>query len=166
MYDEKQEDEYTSLFRSWNDVNYVMQFMEEHKELLNASVWRGRNTPVIATKQVMNEADGMKLLFERLNTNAKKGRKPDFDDLFVYLDGKYKYVREWHPMKSYGPIHPSMLRMYAIKMGSNIYLITGGGIKLSDSIQHSPDLKDHVIQNIDRVRAFLRENGIMDSDDL
>ena len=69
-------------------------------------------------------------------------------------------------MKSYGTDRPSLLRIYAIKMGANTYLITGGGIKLADTIQDSPDLKDHVLKNIDRVREFLKANGIMDSDDM
>ena len=30
----------------------------------------------------------------------------------------------------------------------------------------SPGLKDHVIQNIDKVRTWLKENGIMDADDM
>ena len=45
--------------------------------------------------------------------------------------------------------------MYAIKLKNNLYVITGGGIKLVDTIQNSPDLKDHVIKNIDNVRALL-----------
>lgn len=56
--------------------------------------------------------------------------------------------------------------MYAIKLDSNSYLITGGGIKLGDTIQNSPDLKDHVLQNIDKVKAWLKQNGISDSNDL
>ena len=79
---------------------------------------------------------------------------------------KYKYEIKLVPTKSYGTGNPSFLRIYAIKMGKNTYLITGGGIKLADTIQNSPDLKDHVLQNIDRVRKFLIENGIWDSDDL
>ena len=59
-----------------------------------------------------------------------------------------------------------MLRLYAIKIETNVYLITGGGIKLADTIQNSPGLKDHVIQNIDLVRNWLKEHGIEDKEDL
>lgn len=69
-------------------------------------------------------------------------------------------------MKSYGTNRPSLLRIYAIKMDRNTYLITGGGIKLADTIQNSPYLRDHVLNNIDKVRQFLKANGIMDSDDM
>ena len=40
-----------------------------------------------------------------------------------------------------------------------------GGIKLADTIQNSPDLKDHVIKNIDKVRTWLIQNGIIDEQD-
>ena len=69
-------------------------------------------------------------------------------------------------MKSYGTGRPPLLRMYAIKMGKNEYLITGGGIKLADTIQNSPGLKDHVLQNIDRVRRWLKNNGVLDGEDM
>lgn len=69
-------------------------------------------------------------------------------------------------MKSYGTYRPSLLRIYAIKMKENEYLITGGGIKLADKTQNSPDLKDHVLQDIDKVITFLKENGILEAEDM
>ena len=69
-------------------------------------------------------------------------------------------------MKSYGNNRPFLLRIYTIKLQSNCYVITAGGIKLSKTIQDSPDLKDYVIQNMDRVRAWLISNGISDEEDL
>ena len=85
---------------------------------------------------------------------------------FLRSDIWQQIVLEWLPMKSYGTMRPSLLRIYAIKMEKNTYLITGGGIKLADTIQNSPDLKDHIIQNIDKVRDFLKKNGIYDSNDM
>lgn len=69
-------------------------------------------------------------------------------------------------MKSYGNKSPSLLRLYAIKMNNNTYLITGGGIKLADTILNSPDLKNHVLQNINYVKSRLKANGIIDSEDM
>lgn len=98
--------------------------------------------------------------------NIEEGDTPDLDSHFKPLDGEFFYITEHIPMKSYSPGRPPLLRLYAIKMGSNCYLITGGGIKLADTIQNSPGLKDHVINNIKFVRTYLKENGILDEDDL
>ena len=154
------------MFQLWNDVSYVIQFMEDNREFLNSAIWQKISIPEEAARQVLNEAIELEDLFEGLNKNTTTGRQPDFDTHFRYLEGKYKYELERPPMKSYGTVRPSLLRIYAIKMDRNTYLITGGGIKLADSIQNSPDLKDHILQNIARVRDFLKVNGIIDNDDM
>lgn len=165
-YDGNSESEFDRLFQLWNDVGFVTQFIEDNKDFLKSGVWQRIPEVEDAARQVLREAETLEDLFEELNENTELGDKPDFDSHFKYLDGKYKYEIELVPMKSYGStIRPSLLRMYAIKMATNSYLITGGGIKLSDTIQNSPDLKKHVIQNIDRVREYLKKNEIMNVED-
>lgn len=165
-YDDKDSNEYDRLFDEWNDLTSVLDFLMQHKEMLKATVWEKVSEPELAAKQVLEEAEALELLFEELSSHTANGEEPDFDSHFHYLDGKYKFEMEYAPMKSYGDCRPSLLRMYAIKLDRNTYLITGGGIKLGATIQESPDLQDHVIQNIDVVRTWLKENGIMDADDL
>ena len=41
-----------------------------------------------------------------------------------------------------------------------------GGIKLGDTIQNSPILKDKVFNKIDKVLNYLKINGIEDSEDI
>lgn len=96
----------------------------------------------------------------------KVGEKPSFDEYFHFLDGKYKCLWTLEPMKSYGTNRPSLLRLYAIKLGPNCYLIVYGGIKLGDTIQNSPVLKDKVFNKIDNVLNYLEANGIEDSADI
>ena len=138
-----------------------------NKEYLDNPIWGVVYTPEKAAATVRNEANDLNDLLYNLYENSFYGEKPDFDSHFKFLDGKkYRDVLEYIPMKSYGTNNPSFLRIYAIKLNNNQYVITGGGIKLADSIQDSPDLKNHVIQNIDRVRAWLISNGIMDEEDI
>ena len=166
-YDDEEECEYERLFELWNDVGYVVNFMIENKLYLQSSIWKKIPEPEDAARQVLTEAAELEDYFETLNENVKQGKLPDFDSHFKSLNGrKYEFEIERLPMKSYGLARPSLLRLYAIKLKPNLYIITGGGIKLADSIQNSPDLKDHILQNIDRVREFLKSNYIIDADDL
>ncbi|MGL4412234.1 MAG: hypothetical protein ACRCZM_11545 [Bacteroidales bacterium] len=165
-YKEEIENEFDRLFAEWMDVENLLDFMERNKDYLNSSVWKRVFDPELAVRQVLDEAEGLESLFEDLFINTKSGVKPNFDSHFHFLEGKYKYELHYIPMKSYSSVQPSLLRIYAIKMAPNTYLITGGGIKLADTIQNSPELNEHVIQNIDRVRDWLKANGIMDSDDM
>lgn len=165
-YDDEEDNEYDRLLDNWNDSEYVTNFIETHQSYLNSPIWSQTPTPEDAARQVYHEAQIIEKQFEIFAQNSDNNTTPNFNSIFHFLDGKYKYELKIPPMKSYGPIRPSLLRIYAIKLSDNCYLITGGGIKLSDSIQNSPDLKDHVIQNIDKVRKFLHENGISDTNDI
>lgn len=166
-YDDEEDCEYDRLFQLWNDVGYVVSFMTKNEAYLQSPIWERIPEPEEAARQVLTEANELEIYFDTLNDNVSQGKKPDFDSHFKLLNGrKYEFELEYLPMKSYGLERPSLLRMYAIKLKPNIYIITGGGIKLTDSIQNSPDLQDHVLPNIDKVREFLKSNCIMDADDL
>lgn len=165
-YDKEELDEYHRLFEEWNDIDYVLSFMIANKQLLDNTIWAKFSNPEEAAYQVFEEANDLEKKFEILLENIEGGDTPDLDSHFKPLDGEFYYITEHIPMKSYSSGRPPLLRLYAIKMGSNCYLITGGGIKLADTIQNSPGLKDHVINNIKFVRTYLKENGILDEDDL
>lgn len=164
-YEGEEENEFDRLLDSWNDVQYLMDFFESHKALLANGFWN-KMDPEKAAMQVLGEAEELEEVFDELAANTKEGKQPDFDSHFKFLGGKYKYILEYEPMKSYGTASPSFIRIYAIKLKANTYLITGGGLKLADTIQNSPGLKERIIQDIDRVRELLRENGVIDREDL
>lgn len=166
QYDENDIDEYHRLFQEWNDKTFVSDFLEANEKLLNGSTWKDTPSPEAAALKISREAEELEEKFHELKNNANGNKKPDFDSHFDYLDGEYKFVYELCPMKSYGTETPSFLRIYAIKLDANCYLITGGGIKLNKKIQNSPGLKDHVIKNIDKVLMWMKQNGIMGSDDV
>lgn len=168
QYESQEEDEYTRLlYTEWQDLEKILAFMQENSMILeNNSTWEKIKLPFLATQQVLKEANDLIEIFQKLNENTKHNIQPNFDDHFKFLDGPYKNMVELIPMKSYGNGRPSLLRIYAIKLDTNTYVITGGGIKLCDTIQNSPGIKEHVLQNINLVRNFLRTNGITSSEDI
>ena len=76
------------------------------------------------------------------------------------------YDIEFIPVKGYGVLESTFLRLYAIMFESNIYLIVYGGIKLNDKIQNSPGLQENVFRKIDQVKQFLVDENILDIDDI
>lgn len=164
-YDGNDENEFDRLLDEWNDVSFVVDFFERNKEYLKNDIWKAVKEPERAAGQVLFEAECIETLFDELACNTKNGKHKDFDSFFKSLDGKYQYELEYIPMKSYGSVKPSLLRIYAIKLKSNVYIIIGGGIKLARTIQDSPGLKDNIINNIDLVRTWLKDNGILNTDD-
>lgn len=166
QYVDNDENEFDRLLDLWNNADYVENFFYRNHEYLKSAFWGHISEIEAASRQVFDEAIAIEDLFEELYKNTSEGKKPDFESHFKFLDGKYKYQLSLIPMKSYGTNTPSLLRIYAIRLNYNQFIITGGGIKLADTIQHSPDLKDHVIQNIDKVIDYINEQGIIDMNDL
>jgi len=119
-YDDQAENEYDRLFGAWNDVSYVVRFMEQYKNYLNNPIWEENlREPEAAARKVRDEAIELEELFDQLYQNTIDGKQPDFDFHFKPLDGDYKYAILYVPMKSYGTQKPSFLRIYAIKLQSN-----------------------------------------------
>jgi hypothetical protein len=79
-----------------------------------------------------------------------------------------KYIYEWKliPMKGYGTGKPTFIRLYAIRMEENCYLMVYGGLKSADTIQNSPVLKTEVFKRIDQTLAYLKREGITEQEDL
>ena len=61
------------------------------------------------------------------------------------------------------PNRRSWLRLYAIKLNVGIYIITGGAIKLTRTMQE----REHTLQELEKmekVRNFLIREGVFDED--
>lgn len=170
QFEEEDLNEYARVFREWHDLDYLEKFFTDNAVYINTPFWKAAglnpDDPVMSARKVLDEADNLEIYIEKLVSNMKQGCKPDFDEYFHFLDGKYKCLWTLEPMKSYGVSSPSLLRLYAIKLDSNCYLIVYGGIKLGDTIQNSPILKDKVFNKIDKVLNYLKINGIEDSEDI
>lgn len=170
QFDEEDLNEYDRLITKWHDIDYLVEFFSSNSKYLDNPVWQAiglaSSDPEGAAERVIDEADNLAEYILQLAENVDDGRKPDYEDFFKVLGGKYSFVCELEPMKAYGIAKPSLLRLYAIKLEENCYLIVCGGIKLSATIQDSPDLKDNVIQKIDKVLSFLKREGITSQEDI
>ena len=59
--------------------------------------------------------------------------------------------------------HASWLRVYAIRLEKNVFVITGGAIKLTRTMQE----RSHTQAELDKLnqcRQYLASNGVFDSD--
>jgi hypothetical protein len=57
----------------------------------------------------------------------------------------------------------SWLRIYAIKLSVGVYIVTGGAIKLTATMQEREHTL-HELHKLEIVRRFLLEEGIVDND--
>lgn len=169
-FDEADTDEFSRTFQLWNDLDYLVDFFKRNAKYVEQPFWKeaglDSTVPEESAKRVARESIVLASHIKNLAKNVDDGKHPDFEDFFKPLGGKYTYVRELEPNKSYGTFNPSLLRLYAIKLETNVYIIVCGGIKLGSTIQNSPELKDQVFNKIDNVLVFLKANGITENEDI
>ena len=167
-YDDEDFSEYYRLFnKEWTDVDNLIGFFQSHPEFTENTFWGFLgNDPEKAGARVLKDANLLEKRLEDLAENSDNGELPDLDDFFKPLNGKYGYDIGFIPVKGYGMLESTFLRLYAIMFESNIYLIVYGGIKLNDKIQNSPGLQENVFRKIDQVKQFLVDENILDIDDI
>ena len=167
-YDDEDTAEYYRLFnKEWTDVASLLEFFQSNPEFTENEFWGFLgNDPEKAAARVLEDANMLEPHLKELAENSDKGEQPDLEDYFKPLNGKYGYDIEYIPMKGYGVLESTFLRLYAIRFEKNCYLIVYGGIKLNSSIQNSPGLQENVFQKIDKVKQYLVDEGIIDKDDI
>ena len=62
-----------------------------------------------------------------------------------------------------GKLKENILRYYAIKLDENCFVITGGAIKMSQTMQEHPDTTNE-LKKLEKARAYLKQNGVFDED--
>lgn len=67
-------------------------------------------------------------------------------------------VRNWDRER-----HASWLRVYAIRVEKNVFIVTGGAIKLTPAMQDRPHTQLE-LDKMNKCRDFLKANGIFDQD--
>ena len=59
--------------------------------------------------------------------------------------------------------HASWLRVYAIRIEKNVFVITGGAIKLTHTMQDRAHTQEE-LSKLNQCRQYLLDNGVFDSD--
>lgn len=149
------------LFDKWEDTEYLYDYFEQHRDLVEKGPWKDYTSEKLA---LMAVEEGLEF-FDRLCDIVSDPTK-SFDDEFVFLN---KESVEWQLVKykSYGFPHNwsvklkrnALLRLYAIKIDTNQYVITGGGIKLVQEMHEMPELEVE-LNRLKRVRDWLLENKV------
>lgn len=162
--DENDMDEYSKCMIQWQDTDQLESFFTKNQLALDPVIWGEASDPEIAAVMAFDEAIDIESSFQEMAENTRKGNKPDLDSMFHPLGGEYAYEWKLLPVKAYGRNRPSYFRIYAIKLQANCYLITGGGIKIVGKMEESPELRAE-LSKIEKVRSFLKENGIETNED-
>jgi hypothetical protein len=158
------EDELTKCLEHWLDPIYLHDFFTTHQNDLNS----GYYGKTISIQQAISYTrDEAYQLFEKLNQLAISGTKSDNQSLSLAFkplrNGDYSQ-KELQEEKAKSTIQKRWLRIYAIRIASNTFIVTGGAIKLVRKMNERPHLQRER-QKLEEVRNYLYKEGILDKDD-
>ena len=147
-----------TILDQWNDVVWLRSFFKQNMDDL-ASYFKITDVNQ-AIYDTIEDSDRLQCLILDISPDANLDRifRPlENDRISEMLLGKEKArLRNTH-------CHASWLRIYAIKLEPGIYIITGGAIKLTRTMQE----REHTLVELarmEKVRNFLLDNDIVDLD--
>jgi hypothetical protein len=131
--------EFDRLFELWNDPIYLDSFFAEHIADLQQEYWQGMNIGE-AIKKTIRDATELERKIKYLAEQGRLSKFENLSDLFKPLFNKPTKLEEFEKSKAKGLLHKSWLRVYAIRLKPNLYLVSGGAIKLTEDMNHSAHL--------------------------
>lgn len=151
-YDNDKENALQRVMSQWSDAEWLADFFTQNIDDL-ISYFKITNIED-AIYQTMEDRDELSCIIMDISPDA------NLDQFFRPLDNNR--ISEMLLGKEKGrPHRRSWLRLYAIKLTAGIYIITGGAIKLTHTMQE----REHTLQELGRmekVRNFLISEKVFD----
>jgi hypothetical protein len=155
---EKPKNELALLFDSWNDIGFLMDFFMENLDDLKQFFHIQRISDAI--DDTMDDAEELQRLILDIPYTE------NLDELFTPLGSADLTIRELtrEKARNWDRIgHASWLRVYAIRLEKNVFVVTGGAIKLTRSMQERPHTQVQ-LDKLNSCRQYLLDNGVFDAD--
>jgi hypothetical protein len=159
-YKDETYDEFSRLFEEWADIAYLEEFFTANEADLKRSFWKGISIEEAILKTI-NEASELNQHFLELSKLENEDRIEFLRKWFRPLSKLPDRIFYLEKKKMYGLKRKGWLRIYALKVGEDMYLITGGAIKLTDNMEERNHTRKE-LQKIEFVRQFLKNQGIID----
>lgn len=147
-FSEHETDELERIFDEWANPMFLFEFFEENEKDIEVTIEE-------AVIKVVKEA-----VFLRNKLIELASADPNqLNELFKNLNNYETTSAELSKQKA----RNKWLRLYAIKIDENNYVITGGAIKLTQLMQDRPHTQEE-LNKINKCRDFLKDEGVIDSD--
>ena len=147
--------EFAKCFELWNDPIYLREFFEEHQKDLNSEFWNG----ITIEEAILKTRNDAKLFEQELLEIAELGKTENLETLSTLFEPLSTGVfGDYEKDKAKGMIKPSWLRIYAIRIEANLFVVSGGGIKLTPTMND----RDHLLLELDKLK--ITKNYLLDED--
>lgn len=157
-YDDCLDNVLDTILDQWNDVAWLRSFFKKNiADLTSYFKITNLNQAIYDT---IEDSEKLQCLIMDISPDA------NLDEIFRPLENERSQEMMLGKEKArlhQTPRHASWLRIYAIRLEPGIYIITGGAIKLTRTMQE----REHTLVELaqmEKVRNYLIDNGISDLD--
>ena len=156
-------DEFTLAFRNWNDTEYLESFFEDNKKDLQSGFYGA----ITIEEAIFSTIDEATYFEEYVREVAKTGKFETENSLQeLVFNSLHKNDQNYilQESKAYGPDDKSWLRIYAVRISSECFVVSGSAIKLTASMGD----RDHTAIQLKKLKitaAYLKENDLLDEED-
>lgn len=149
------ESEFDRILELWNDPEYLHEYFERNRRYLYTEYWIKRNGLNLKYR-IPGQAEHFEdkiLEFDEI-LSQENNEERNLDELFQSL-GTLEYERKaYQASKGKNDDYPFCLRIYAVRLNEQQYVITGGAIKLTHEMKDHPDTKLE-LQKLNMVIEYL-----------
>jgi len=159
--DGEPQNEFDKFFDVTKDIEWLHNFFVQNKVDLHGGFF-GSITIGEAVSKTLDEVEEMEDSLYDYSEQTFGGMDSNLQHLFKPLNN-FEYAITSH-QKSKARIRKGWLRLYAIRLAENCYLVTGGAIKLTLDMK-----RDHLkneLKKLEQAKQFLKTNGIDYPEDL
>ncbi|MFN2262157.1 MAG: hypothetical protein ABR595_08860 [Psychroflexus sp.] len=154
-YESEPTHEFEKYFDLWNDPIYLREFFEEHLDDLKAGFWNG----VTIEEAIIRTRNEAKPLEKKIKQLAEYGKVDPNETLSNFFEPLSKgKIEEFEKDKAKGLPRKSWLRIYAIRIDINLFVVCGGAIKLTKTM----NTRAHLLKELEKLE-FTR-NYLMDDE--
>lgn len=156
-------DEFTLAFRNWNDTEYLFEFFEKNKKDLQSGFY-GTISVDDAIFSTLDEAKAFEAKIKTVANNGTFDTEDSLQDLVFYPLHKNDQNYILQQSKAYGTNESSWLRMYAVRINPECFVVSGSAIKLTETMNE----RNHTAIELEKLKitaAYLKENGLLEDDD-
>lgn len=159
-FENEDQSEFDKFFDRVLNVDWIYQFFDKNRADLFSGFF-GKITINNAVLRTLEEARGFTTALYSL---AKNGFSESMGLQYLFKPlNNYEYAISVH-QKSKARVRGGWLRLYAIRLAKNCYVVTGGTIKLTQNMNR-PHLLEQ-LKKLDKAKNFLQENYIDYPEDL
>jgi hypothetical protein len=163
QFDNEDFDEFRKAFNQWQDVEYLEQFFEENKADLQSGFY-GNISVEDAVFDTIEESERLEKRIREIAIVGEKDNEPNLNNIIFKTLNNSETVLVHQKSKAYGLVQKSWLRIYAIRISANIFVVSGSAIKLTLEMKD----RQHTNEELRKLKVtaqYLKDEGFIDEDD-